>query len=143
MALSVTGGPTWVADHHCVAGGRVDLRLVEDAPILLGERATVHHAQHRVRALALRHHQPAVHRVAVRRGRGQLLDRAQSLVPQGLRVVGQHARAVLAEHDDVAGALRRRHHRDHHRTVRGERAHHGPVRVEHPQALQRRHVGTD
>jgi len=102
----VARGPARVALHHGVPGRGVGLGLVEPPPAELGVRAAVDVQQHRVRALPLRQVHPPVHRVAVRRGRGELhLGRRARAGPQRGGEVGQpRERAV----DDDAHLARRR-----------------------------------
>ena len=66
VRLAVAGRAARVALHHRVPGRDVGLRLVEQRPAVLRERAAVDGQQHRVRPGPGRHGDPAVHRVAVR-----------------------------------------------------------------------------
>src|SRR4051794_14414840 len=61
---AIAGGAAGVALHDRVPGGHVGLRLVEQVPAVLGERAAVDREQDRVRPRAGRHRDPAVYRVA-------------------------------------------------------------------------------
>ena len=65
VLLAVSRGAAGVAHHDRVSRSRVDLRLVEEAAGVRREGAAVDVQQHRMRSLALGHHDPAVDGVAV------------------------------------------------------------------------------
>ena len=86
MRLAVAGRAARVRQDHGVAR-RIDLRLVEQLILELPVRPAMDQQQHRMRPGAGRRHQPAVHRIAVGRGRGDLGHRTQA----GCRGLGAEA----------------------------------------------------
>ena len=104
VRLAVARRAARVALHDRVPGRHVGLGLVEQRPAVLRERAAVDGQQHRVRAGSRRRGDPAVHRVAVRRGRRPL---AHPVHPAGLAQraaeLGEQPAPPGGERDQLAG----------------------------------------
>ena len=147
-ADAVARGAARVALHDRVAGRDVGLRLVEQRPAVLGERAAVDRQQHRVRPGPGRRGHPAVHRVAVRRRRRPLAHPVHA--GRSRRAArpkrGEQPAPPRGERDQLAGGPVVRHDGDDdpaagRDAAHGERPvdqHLGRAAVErHPQQLHR------
>lgn len=72
VTFAISRRPAGITQHDRVPRACVDLGLVEECRAVGGERTAVHHQQHRMRTVPLGRNEPAVHRVTVRRRRGEL-----------------------------------------------------------------------
>ena len=111
MRLAIAGRAARVRQHHGVAR-RIDLRLVEQLILELPVRPAMDQQQHRMRSGAGRRHQPAVHRIAVRRGGADLGHRAQAgqAFAKSVSFVSTPSRSAITSPALVASVT---HGRDH------------------------------